>query len=339
MKARSLTVLAALLAICALVAAASASAGETSSNVSKQIVIGYTPPTLTIADFYINMARGFQAQAKKIGLNAKILVKAPSTHAAASEQLNIVQSFINQKVDYLWISPVAYEAGTPMMAAANKAKIPVITGPFLSTYSTSKILSYVGFSEFDNAALQAQWAIDKWGTSLKVAIIQGAPGQFNSERVNGLMSVLKKYPGVKVVAKPVCDWDRQKALDAVSNIITSNPGLNVVFTVASDMGLGAIEALKTAGKLNKPAHVVGFDASGAEVNSMFRGEESASMFDNPLGIGALVADTIKADLAKQTVPQLQKVKLIAITKANAKAILPPWYYGVGKPTYFPQYSA
>ena len=337
MRARSLTVLAALVAICALVA--TASAGGTSSKVSKQIVIGYTPPTLTIADFYINMARGFQAEAKKIGLNAKVLVKAPSTHAAASEQLNIVQSFINQKVDYLWISPVAYEAGTPMMAAANRANVPVITGPFLSTYKGSKILSYVGFSEFDNGALQAQWAIDKFGKSLTVAIIQGAPGQFNSERVNGLLSVLKKYPGVKVVAKPVADWDRQKALDAVSNIITANPDLNVVFTVASDMGLGAIEALKTAGKLNKPTRVVGFDASGAEVNSMFRGEESASMFNNPLGIGALVADTIKADLAKQKVPQLQKVKLIAITKANAKAVLPPWYYGVGKPTYFPQYSA
>jgi ABC-type sugar transport system substrate-binding protein len=327
-----------LIAICALVVIATSSAGTTSKAGSKPIVVGYTPPPVTISDFYVNMARGFQTEAAKIGLNATVLLKAPSSHAASAEQLNIVQSFINRHVDYLWISPVAYEAGAPMFAAADRAHIPVVAGPFLTNYPGSKILSYVGFSEFDNAANQAKWAIASYGTHLKVAITQGAPGQFNSDRVNGLMSVLKNYPSIKIVAKPVCNWDRQQALDAVSNIITATPDLNVVFTVASDMGLGAIEALKTAGKLNKPTHVVGFDASGAEINSMLRGEESASMFDNPIGIGALVADTILAHLNHKQVPHLQKVKLIAVTKANAKSIVPGWYYGIGKPKYFPQYA-
>ena len=268
-----------------------------------------------------------------------MLVKSPSTHAAAAEQLNIVQSYINRKVDYLWISPVAYEAGTPMLAAAARAKIPVITGPFLNQYKGAKILTYAGFSEFDNGALEASWAIEQYGETLKVAILQGAAGQFNSERVNGIMSVLKKHPGVQVVAKPVCDWDRQKALDAVSNIMTAHPDLNVVFSVAGDMGMGAVEALKTSGKLNKPTHVVSFDASGQEVNSILRGEMSASMFNNPLGIGALVANAVKADQEGKKVAPIQKVALIPVTKANGKTAVPAWYRGIGKPEFFPQYGA
>lgn len=341
MKAhRRLTLLLVAVVALVLVAATSALAAPSASSKSqKKIVVGYTPPTLTIADFYINMARGFMAEAKKIGLDATVLVKSPSTHAAAAEQLNIVQSYINRKVDYLWVSPVAYEAGTPMLAAAARAKIPVITGPFLNQYKGAKILTYAGFSEFDNGALEANWAIEQYGETLKVAILQGAAGQFNSERVNGIMSVLKKHPGVQVVAKPVCDWDRQKALDAVSNIMTAHPDLNVVFSVAGDMGMGAVESLKTSGKLNKPTHVVSFDASGQEVNSILRGEMSASMFNNPLGIGALVADSIKADLDGKSVAAIQKVALIAVTNANAKTVVPAWYRGIGKPEFFPQYGA
>jgi ribose transport system substrate-binding protein len=301
------------------------------------IVVGYTPPTLTIADFYINMARGFMEEAESLGLDVEMLINAPSTHSTAEEQLSIVEGYIAQDVDYLWISPVAFEAGAPMMAAGNDAGIPIVTGPFMDEYEGLDILTYAGFSEFDAGAMQAQVAIDDFGEDLQVAIIQGAPGAFSDARVAGIKSVLDEHPGVEVVAEPVANWDRQEALEAVETIVQANPDLDVVFAVAGDMALGAVEALETSGALHNPTEVVGFDALGAEVNSILQGDEHASVFNNPMGIGALVAQAIAADLAGDEAPLQQLVELIPITADNAETALPAWFRGEEEPPYFPEY--
>ena len=306
-------------------------------SADQKIVVGFTPPTLTVADFYINMARGFAAEAELLGIDAEILVKSPVTHSAAEEQLSIVETFINQGVDYLWISPVAFEAGDPMMAAGNSAGIPIITGPFMDIYENSDVLAYRGFSEFDAGAMQAQFAIDEFGDQLKVVIIQGAPGAFSDARVAGLKSVLETLPGVEIVAEPVANWDRQQALEATETLVQANPDLDVIFPVAGDMGLGAVEALKTTGALHNPTEVVGFDALGQEVNSILRGEENESIFNNPMGIGALVAHAIAADLAGEPVALEDLVALIPITADNAESELPPWFYGEAEPDHFPEF--
>ena len=302
-----------------------------------KVTIGFTPPTLTMADFYINMARGFMAEAAALGMDVEMLVKSPTTHAAAEEQLSIVEAYINQGVDYLWISPVAFEAGEPMMAAANAAGIPVLTGPFMDKYEGVDVLAYVGFSEFDAGAMQAQFAIDEFGDQLKVAIIQGAPGAFSDHRVNGIKSVLEQHSGVEIVAEPIANWDRQQALEAVETIIQAHPDLDVVFPVAGDMGLGSVEGLKTSGALHNPTEVVGFDSLGQEANSIARGEEYASIFNNPMGIGALAAQIVNTHMSGGTPQSDRLVSLIPITADNVMSELPGWFRGETEPDYFPEY--
>ena len=315
----------------------SAAARAATAPATEHIVVGFTPPTLTIADFYINMARGFMEEAETLGLDVEMLVEAPSTHSTAEEQLSIVEGYIAQDVDYLWISPVAFEAGAPMMAAGNEAGIPILTGPFMDQYEGLDILTYVGFSEFDAGAMQAQLAIDEFGETLKVAIIQGAPGAFSDARVSGIKSVLEEHPDVEIVAEPVANWDRQQALEAVETIVQANPDLDVVFAVAGDMALGSVEALETSGALHNPTEVIGFDALGAEVNSILRGDEYASIFNNPMGIGALVAQAVAADLAGEEVPLEQLVTLIPISAENAETEVPAWFRGEEDPPFFPEY--
>ena len=70
------------------------------------------------------------------------------------------------------------------------------------------------------------------------------------------------------------DWNRQKAFDQMQNLITSNPNLKAVFVQNEDMALGAIQALKQAGKEKDVAIV---SQNGA-----------------PYGLESIAADGIKA---------------------------------------------
>ena len=59
---------------------------------------------------------------------------------------------------------------------------------------------------------------------------------------------MKKNPKLVYVGDLPGDWNRQKAFSQMQNLITSYPDLKACFVQNEDMALGAIQALKEAGK-------------------------------------------------------------------------------------------
>ncbi len=60
----------------------------------------------------------------------------------------------------------------------------------------------------------------------KVAILNAPPGIIiRDQRTNGFVDGMKKnFPDIKIVADQVADWDRKKAQDVLTTILTANPG-------------------------------------------------------------------------------------------------------------------
>jgi ribose transport system substrate-binding protein len=103
----------------------------------------------------------------------------------------------------------------------------------------------------------------------------GQPGRGDAECYrDSFKAQMEKNPKLKLVAAVPGDWNRQKAFDQMQNLITSNPNLKAVFVQNEDMALGAIQALKQAGKEKDVAIV---SQNGA-----------------PYGLESIAADGIKA---------------------------------------------
>ncbi len=77
------------------------------------------------------------------------------------------------------------------------------------------------------------------------------------ERGKGFHNVADK--SLKVVAKQAADFDRAKGLSVMESILQANSDIKAVFAHNDEMALGALEALKSAGKTD--VVVVGFDAT------------------------------------------------------------------------------
>jgi ABC-type sugar transport system substrate-binding protein len=103
----------------------------------------------------------------------------------------------------------------------------------------------------------------------------GLPGRGDAECYrDAFQAEMAKNTKLKLVASVPGDWNRQKAFDQMTNLITSNPDLKAVFVQNEDMALGAIQALKQA---NKEGQVAIVSQNGA-----------------PYGLESIAADGIRA---------------------------------------------
>jgi len=88
---------------------------------------------------------------------------------------------------------------------------------------------------------------------------------------NGFKTVLSQYPDLIKVASEVANWDGTQGYTKMQSILQANPNIKGVISGNDDMALGAIAALKEAGKLSQ-VKIGGFDGSPDAANAILNGE-------------------------------------------------------------------
>ncbi len=134
----------------------------------------------------------------------------------------------------------------------------------------------------------------------------GAPSDNNAQtRSNGFNTVISQYPDLVKVGEEVADWDRTKGHDKMQSLLQANPDINGVISGNDEMALGAIAALKEAGKLDGII-VGGFDGSPDAVDAVKSGELAYTVLQ-PVAVfaeaGRRVSPTSSSAPAKRRRPR------------------------------------
>ena len=157
---------------------------------------------------------------------------------------------------------------------------------------------------------------DKLGGKGNIVVLQGPLGQSGEiDRSKGIDQVLAKYPDIKVLAKDTANWKRDEAVNKVKNWISGfGNQIDGVVSENDDMGLGALQALKEAGRTGVP--IVGIDGIEDGLNAVKSGEFIGTSLQNgtvELSAGLAVANA----LVKKEQVNTQPVYIMpAITKGN-----------------------
>nr|BFF12882.1 hypothetical protein GCM10025699_41850 [Microbacterium flavescens] len=155
----------------------------------------------------------------------------------------------------------------------------------------------------------------------------GAPSDNNAQtRSNGYATVISQYPGLTEVAEQVANWDRTQGHDKMQSILQANPDITGVISGNDEMALGAIAALKEAGKLEQ-VKVGGFDGSPDAVEAVKSGELQYTVLQ-PVATFAKKA-VEQADSYIRTgetgaSEEKQAFDCILITKENADKVTEPF---------------
>jgi hypothetical protein len=92
--------------------------------------------------------------------------------------------------------------------------------------------------------------------------------------MEGFKPEIEKYKGIQVVSSLTAKWRRDEGMRVMNDILTAHPDLNAVMAMNDEMALGALEALRTRGKL-KQMKLVGFNGAFEAIQQVYRGNMAA----------------------------------------------------------------
>ena len=184
---------------------------------------------------------------------------------------NLIDTAITNKSVAIILDPANADGSVGAVKKAVAAGIPVIlVNAEINQEGLAK--AQLVSNNAQGAALGAQQWVEAVGDKGKYVELFGAPSDNNAAtRSNGYETVLTQYPDLEKVAKEVADWDRTKGHDKMQSMLQANPDIIGVISGNDEMALGAIAALKEAGKLDQ-VKVGGFDGSPDAVAAIKAGE-------------------------------------------------------------------
>jgi len=198
-------------------------------------------------------------------------------------QTGQVENFLAQKMDALVIMPPDASAVDPITKMATAAKVPLI-------YLNRQVenlppgVIYVGSRSIDAGIYEMTELGRLMAGKGNIVIMMGELAhEAARNRTAGIKQVIKeKYPDIKILAEQNADWKRDEGKTLMENWLASGKQIDGVASNNDEMALGALLAIKAAGKLGK-IRVCGVDGSDDALASMDRGELDCTVFQDPKG--------------------------------------------------------
>ncbi|ATD54483.1 ribose ABC transporter substrate-binding protein RbsB [Clostridium chauvoei] len=253
------------------------------SRKEQQKKIGMVVSTLN-NPFFVSMKDGAEKRANELGYKLIVL---DSQNDPAKERAN-VEDLIELGVITLLINPTDSDAVSTSIKVANEKKVPVIT--LDRQANDGEVTSHIASDNIKGGNMAAEFALDKLKDKkdIKAIELQGVPGaSATRDRGKGFNDIVNTNSSINIVSSQSADFDRQKGLQVMENIIQAIPEFDVVFAHNDEMALGAAKAIKTA---NKDVILIGFDGNADAEDAILKGDMTATVAQQPDVIGALGVD-------------------------------------------------
>jgi galactofuranose transport system substrate-binding protein len=293
--------------------------GATKADLTK-LTVGFSQSESTSNPFRATETQSITDEAKKLGVT---LIQR-NANANVAQQNTDIEDMIAQGAQALIIAPENSDGIAPALAQAKSKHIPVLT--IDRTVTGTACSDFIGFIGSDFLG-QAQIAADDLGKAMggkgSVIVLEGTSGNNVAEaRTDGFKKELaKKYPKISIVASQTANFDQATGQKVAAQLLQAHPDVTGLYAENDGMALGAIQAIKDAGKTpGTDIKIVSIDGIQQIVQSVADGTVVADVETNPR-FGPLAFQTLTDFFNGKAVPQTVIIKDHHFTADNAKQAL------------------
>ena len=263
--------------------------------------------------FYVTMACGMQAEAKKLG-NVTVNVQGPSKFDPTLQN-PIIESVTAAKPNAILIAPDDVSASqTPVDQAMNAGIKVVLVDTTLNNPSGAvSQISSDNLAGGADAFAAIKQLVPGGG---QVLVVNTQPGiSTTDQRTTGFANAAKADPKFHYVGVQYDQDSASVAAQVTAAALQKNPNITGIFATNLFSAEGAATGIRQAGKSGK-IKVVGFDAEPDEITALQQGTVQALIAQSPYVIGTNAVDQAVAALSGK--PTIKKIgtKFTIITKAN-----------------------
>lgn len=280
--------------------------------------------TPTIAVFTKNTTNpayeAFRIGADQVGraLGARIVHYVPKKPDDVDEQKAFVAQVLSAKPDVVVFIPVDDVAMADSVRMLNDAKIPVVLA---SNPLPGRFVTYVGADDVEIGYRQARYLFEHLGAKGRIVVIEGtAAAPTNRDRLRGYQRAFSEFPGIRVLGSGAGNYQQPDAKRVMAKFLQDHAQIDAVLSANDGMALGALEALKEAGRTST---VIGINGILPAVRLIETGALLASVDFNMFKIGCIATRAAIRHLKNQPLPEKVILPAEIIDKANYKAWLTP----------------
>lgn len=290
----------------------------------KTSTVGFSQSEKEANPFRIAETQSIKDEAGRLGLTD---LKTTNGQSLFNKQISDVQQLIAQGAKALVIAPLNSDGWEPVLQQAAAKHIPIITvDRKINATACKDYVTFIGSDFTAQGRRAADQMIKALGGSGKVAILLGASGNnVTTERTDGFKQEIQaKAPNIKITFEQTGEFAREKGQQVTEQMIQSNPDVNGIYAENDEMALGAVTALKGAGKKPGDIKIVSVDGTRNAVQGIVDGWIYAVVESNPR-FGPLAFQTLQQFLSGSPIPDKVVITDREYDSGNAKQSLSSAY--------------
>ena len=245
-------------------------------------------------------------------LGAQVVNYVPSTADSVAEQNKLVDDAIKDKPDAIVFVPVDAAQAAGAVGKINAANIPLVNAN--EKLSGGTVAGYVGIDDAALARATAQYLLKAMGGKGDVVILDGPDSNLTAQgRAKGFREAAKDFADVKLLGGKPANYARPQAKQVMSGFLSSFPQIDGVLAANDPMAIGAVDALKSAGRKSL---VVGINASREVMDLIKSGDILGSGDYDTFVQGCLGVEMAVRAIRKESVPDTVMLKPLVVDKTN-----------------------
>lgn len=271
-------------------------------------------------NFLTVLRNGMQDYAKTLD---GVTLQVEDAQNDVAKQQSQIQNFIAAGVDAIIVNPVDTDATVAMSKLAADAGIPLVyvNREPVNVNELPEKQSFVASEEIVAGTLEAKEVCRLLGGKGKAVVMMGElSNQGARMRTKAVHDVVAtdECKGIEIVEEQTANWQRTQGADLVTNWLSSGLEFNAVIANNDEMAIGAVQALKAAGKDMKEYVIAGVDATQDALAAMEAGDLDVTVFQNAAGQGKGALDAALKIAKGESVEKKVYIPFELVTPENLK---------------------
>ncbi|HIH2617815.1 TPA: sugar ABC transporter substrate-binding protein [Burkholderia cenocepacia] len=213
-------------------------------------------------EFFLTMETGAKEYQKHNANQFDLITNGIKDETDTANQIRIVEQMIVSKVDAIVIAPADSKALVPVVKKAVDAGIIVVNidNRLDPDVLKSKNLNvpFVGPDNRKGACKIGDYLAKRLKAGDQVGIVEGVSTTTNAQQRTAGFQDAMKAGGMKVVSVQSGEWEIDKGNAVAAAMLNEYPNLKALLCGNDNMAIGAVSAVRAAGKQGKVL-VVGYD--------------------------------------------------------------------------------
>ncbi len=269
-------------------------------NISRQIKIAIVYPALQASDYWVRNVKAFEARLEESGVpyTTEKYYSKPGETRLQHQQL---QTIIESDFDYL-ITSLDESADISLfehILTEGKIKLILqnITTP-LKRFGSNQPLLYTGFDHEEGSLQLAKRFIERFPSGANGVLLLFTDGVVSRERGGTFKRVMDKNDKMHLLSIYKTEGSREKSKIAILNAFNENQNIDFIYSCATDISLGVIDALETL-KTTNSIFVNGWGGGDIELDLISKNMLDITVMRMNDDTAIAMAEAIKLDLQNE----------------------------------------